>query len=43
LTVYIEGQPGQSIDQAYLEGEVGLIFEGRVFPEAWEDKVVSKV
>jgi len=38
LTVYLEGQPGQSIDQAYLEGEVGLIFEGRVFPEAWEDK-----
>ena len=38
LTVYLEGKPGQSIDQAYLEGEVELIFEGRVFPEAWEDK-----
>jgi diaminopimelate epimerase len=34
LTVYLEGHPGQNIDQVYLEGKVRLIFQGEVFPEA---------
>ena len=37
LTVYVDGQPGRKIDQAYLEGRVRLIFQGQVLPEAWED------
>lgn len=37
LTVYLEGQPGQRIDQVYLEGEVRLIFQGEVFEEALKE------
>jgi diaminopimelate epimerase len=37
LTVYVEGQPGKHIEQVYLEGEVRLIFEGEVYPEAIEN------
>lgn len=37
LIVYVEGQPGKHIEQVYLEGEVRLIFEGEVYPEALEN------
>jgi diaminopimelate epimerase len=37
LTVYVEGQAGQSIEQVYLEGAVRLIFQGEVFGEALKD------
>ena len=37
LTVYLEGQAGQGIEQVYLEGAVRLVFQGEVFKEALKD------
>ncbi|HMK65673.1 MAG TPA: diaminopimelate epimerase, partial [Thermodesulfobacteriota bacterium] len=34
LSVHLEGEPGEKIDKAYLEGMVRLVFQGEIFAEA---------